>query len=443
MGSFSMTCALSGLPIECGDKVRYYLLTQNPYYESGNACHTYDIWAPRVYPLRAKYDDYGSVEDVESGAVREAWYTAFDIDMVERGWGDNSCHDVSTAKRMPFDDLLRAIAEGRVQVQRQVDLHNRFMSKEMKEIFAKVDKDKNKAAPEISKGIPTLERITAVIQSVGLEVFNGNHSPKEMMLDDDEGFGRIRVRQGDFGEANLDNFAKVEKAAKAAGYATMLTHGTGGYSHDRPELLIRPLPNAKGYGFRKGDAKSPLYIAHAMIREDVWQAVCKMSVPGFISGQSTADGYVNGAKEAWKVLSETSIDPYLKGISLKNYASAFGRDLLPFVLGHTASFLLVMEQADKMTQAQIDDFLRTAGEFMFIQHVMATVRIMYRPSYSNGPQLGEWAAHEQFLSTLAGVAKPKREEADAERAEWTRLDRKAETAAKRKKKTAKTKRKVK
>jgi hypothetical protein len=70
MGSFDYTCAISGLPIAGGEAVRYLLLTQNPYHRGVKAgsfvCYSTDHWFPRVFPIRAKYNDYGS-EVIEQG----------------------------------------------------------------------------------------------------------------------------------------------------------------------------------------------------------------------------------------------------------------------------------------------------------------------------------------------------------------------------------------
>src|SRR4051812_23628121 len=104
MGSFSYTCGVSRLPIHAGHKVRYMLLTQNPYNDS-TKCSPNDWWFPRSFPLRAEYNDYGSVENVEEGVGRELWMEALKIDLVSVGTGDNSIHDVPTSKNMSWDEL--------------------------------------------------------------------------------------------------------------------------------------------------------------------------------------------------------------------------------------------------------------------------------------------------------------------------------------------------
>jgi hypothetical protein len=117
MGCFSFTCAISGLPIDAGDKVRYCLLTEGPYPEERKH-HIHDEWAPRTWPLRAVYNDYGSVEKVEKGAAKDAWMDGFRFDAVTKGWGENQSHDVATSKKMTWSTLLYAIWEGRLSVRR-------------------------------------------------------------------------------------------------------------------------------------------------------------------------------------------------------------------------------------------------------------------------------------------------------------------------------------
>ncbi len=117
MGSFAYTCAISGLPIGAGDKVRYLLLTKNPFYtEGGHNCYIHGVWFPRTFPLRAEYNDYGSIENIQEGPMRNVILEALQIDLIEQGWGENTCHDVPTTKDMTFDELLEAVQEGRCKV---------------------------------------------------------------------------------------------------------------------------------------------------------------------------------------------------------------------------------------------------------------------------------------------------------------------------------------
>lgn len=70
MGSWNATCGLSNLHIEDGDKVILVILettcnSPNP----GGFCNPNDIYKPYALPIRAKYDDYGCVNNIEDGEV--------------------------------------------------------------------------------------------------------------------------------------------------------------------------------------------------------------------------------------------------------------------------------------------------------------------------------------------------------------------------------------
>ena len=114
MGTFCTTCAVSGLPIEEGDEVRFFLLVENPI-RTGMLSSMHDVWFPRTFPLRAKYDGSGSVKDVESGPAQDVWLETFRLDAVTCGRGD-AAHDVAITKAMDFQTLLDAVAGRRLRV---------------------------------------------------------------------------------------------------------------------------------------------------------------------------------------------------------------------------------------------------------------------------------------------------------------------------------------
>jgi hypothetical protein len=114
MGEFSMTCSLSGLGISGGTPVRCLLLTASPYGKNDPQ----NAWIVRTPPLRAIYNSYGSIEKIhpDDKFIADLWLRGLREDLIEKGLGDNSVHDVPTAKDMSFDALLDAIHEGRVEV---------------------------------------------------------------------------------------------------------------------------------------------------------------------------------------------------------------------------------------------------------------------------------------------------------------------------------------
>jgi hypothetical protein len=117
MGSSNYTCAVSGLPIASGEKVRFGLLVQNPAYKPGSiVCRIDDAWAIRAVPLRAEYNDYCSITNEEDGVNKRLWMECLDEDLVVREQGENPYHDVPTPKGMSFGHFLSALGAGRILV---------------------------------------------------------------------------------------------------------------------------------------------------------------------------------------------------------------------------------------------------------------------------------------------------------------------------------------
>lgn len=66
MGCWNGTCMLTHLPIIAGDPVVAFLIEVTPAAASGSApCYSNDRGAPLTTPIKAKYNDYGSIEDIE------------------------------------------------------------------------------------------------------------------------------------------------------------------------------------------------------------------------------------------------------------------------------------------------------------------------------------------------------------------------------------------
>lgn len=114
MGCFSMQCAISGLPIHAGDDIRYLLLQES--HNERSHCYISSQWTPFVFPIKAKYNDYGSIEDYKEDFQVKLWQQVLAECVVEKPVGENKYHDLAISKDMSFVDLLRAIWEERVEV---------------------------------------------------------------------------------------------------------------------------------------------------------------------------------------------------------------------------------------------------------------------------------------------------------------------------------------
>jgi hypothetical protein len=400
MGSFASTCAVSKLPIEAGDKVRYLLLTQNPYVEESIKCYSTGLWFPRTYPLQAEYNDYGSIENVKHPALQQGFLDGLKIDMIERGWGDNSVHDVAVKKDMNFSEMLEAVWQGRIKV--SGNIRNPLMS----EVLEGLGKGKKEV-----EGVPTLSNIEALVCEQGYSIYTGGSYDNAFMVDEEDraSSGRVRIRTAGY-SAKLKDLKKLAAAAKKAGFATMLTQGTGSYS-DPVDLLIRPMPGTKDYHYRNYNLDDRLLpVTQCIIREDVWQVLVAAS------GRYKKSHRKEAAK-AWKTFSDALVVPEgLKGDSritqliakMDRESSEFGRffakDEIPFTVGLGTAFDTVAKNHANVSEEEKEYFLDSAAEIACVQITLANSRHMWQSTYANGPQFGEWKLHAKLLKGFEEIA---------------------------------------
>lgn len=260
MGSFNATCIVSHLPIEAGDPVRYLALTGNKYDDEaeGHVCYVNGRWGIRTPPLRGNYNDYGSVENFdEKSLVTRVFFEAFNRDTIECGIGDNSCHDVAVRHGMSNDEWLEALWEGRVKI---TDRLWKRTSEEEKERY------------EPGEGYPSIRKLEKIITDAGCTVSSGNGN-KGFMVDEFVN-GIFRIREGDYGSDKETTLKKLLPFIDKAGYAGMITCGSGSYAN-RAQIMVAPKPAKDASKHIAIQIKTPFDktcpVAHAMIREDVWQ----------------------------------------------------------------------------------------------------------------------------------------------------------------------------
>lgn len=420
MGSFALTCTVSGLPILAGDPVRFILLTESPYKDE-IACYSHSIWFPRSFPLRAKYNDYGSVMDFEEGPARDLWLECLKMDLVERGWGDNSFHDVPTTKDMSFDQLLAALWERRVRVRR-----------EFRENTLNIGNTRSTAP----KGVPTRKRVQRALERAGLPIYGGydNSSNSNGYMVNAVRYGTVRVRWQEFGGEHVEKL-KIAQASLER-YATMICAGSGSYAHEA-ELIVGVKPGTKDYHGSPGkDPKAPLSVESCMIREDVWQALCSIDSQDAFSRSSLPLKTIRKhAKNYWNECvqnvreaktSSTALGSFGSYLAMSAYDSnnivgAYcGKNSIPFSVGLATNWRKMLEKYVDfgLAKQDLELFLDSVAEMIHVQQILRCIRYWWRPSYSCGPQFGDWKAHEQALQAFASIATREREAEEKERAEW-------------------------
>jgi hypothetical protein len=304
MDSFSMICSISGLGISAGTPVRCLLLTASPYGDDDPR----KTWIVRTPPLRAVYNDYGSIEDVhkEDAFIAKLWLRGLREDVVEKGLGDNSCHDVPVAIDMSFNDMMAAIQARRLQV-----------SQDAKHFWRSPRRGPGSDKAYIP---PLMRRVEQLLESQ----FPGSvsrHAEHDKYVVDEPVPHMVRVRFGAY-QHGEECLAALEIARRVVeGYALgpsaegvlvgpsteggtveadegrklgprglpmltkltgVITAGSGRYA-DSADLLVFPLPASTDEHIvgpqwdmapgQPADGNKVLRVGLAMIREDVWQAL--------------------------------------------------------------------------------------------------------------------------------------------------------------------------
>jgi hypothetical protein len=418
MGSFASTCAVSGIPLEAGDPVRWYLLTENPY-DDNLVCYSHDMWFPRSWPVRAQYNDYGSIEqyDVKCPSIISI-VEALKEDMIERGMGDNSCHDVPTAKGMSFEATLEAVWEKRIQVSRDVDSLT-FMNPELKKLMERGRAKRgavSEAEPKRLRGYPTLRGAEELLKSAGHSIVTAEpntntHGGTAFMVDELEP-GMCRVRINGYGE----DVTKLETILPLLQdeYAAAITIGSGSYANCAeirlmPKVMKRERDEFVSWG-REDTREKPLHVYQAMIHVDVWDELMKMKVGKGWDEKPTIgfDEYRADAQKQWDESEKrktSSIDDMLARLQDREHDTCVGslvsKSVIPFTVGLSEHWKVATGQkAKKFTAKQVDEFLSDVAGFSLLHSILPKVRYWWRPSFTCGPQFGEHKKHAEIFSAF-------------------------------------------
>lgn len=435
MGSFSLTCAVSGFPIHVGDPVRALLLCSGPYAHEERPVYIDDSYVPRTWPLRARYNDYGSIEDVEEGPQRDVWLSVLDRDLVEVGVGDNSCHDVAVRRGMTFEALLDGVQEGRVAVQREKYGSERATPEQHEASCAEL-------------GQPTLRSVEALLPAV---MWKGRY-----LVDEIHDGARVRW------DGSGDDFRNREplRAAQSAlseRFACVLTAGSGSYA-DAEELRVFMAPGKRADGHDRRiytrETSPALPLDLCCIREDVYSGLIGIPVEGDYDfkrrryAHNAVSVHVEQARaglrlfrERWRArrdgprgetprrLVDTLAWEAEEAFERESQARrAFRREDLgtsfltqdrkPFLIG-LATHAWALACDDAVSDEQLDAFATVVGEFTHLNRVMARLRIPWRPAWPIGPQCSEWRDHVRLVQVLGRVARAAAKEQREERAKWS------------------------
>lgn len=383
MGSFSYTCSVSRLPIHAGDDVRIMLVSSSPYDEPPY-CTMNAGYFPRTFPIKAKYNDYGSVEDVEEGIGRDLWLEGLKVDLLSVGVGENTYHDVPTSKDMSFDDLLQALVCDRVRV--RSDVGDTPPSKWRKQLGIKT--------PE---GVPTMQRVK--------EVLEANNVTRNFLVDKIR-YGQVRVRWDGLSAEYGKDVERLSEIQPLFGeYATVVAAGRG---LNKADLLIFPKPGTKDYhGPGRSFKKQPLRVVQSMIREDVWQAL--LSIPSEIDfgrNRVGVDFHIKNAVTLYEEFVKRVKDGTKYFYDLRdlrdNPVSWYIKDEVPFTVGQGTHWDMLVHKC--LPVDEVNHVIQSVAEFVHARSVLSNIRFVWRAGDSVGPQYGDWKAHKDFHEKMMEIS---------------------------------------
>lgn len=429
MGHFSYVCALSGLTIHGGDKVRAFLITKNHHgNDGGYSCGGEDkSWVIRTGPLKAIYDGYGRIENEKGVLMRAVWLKMFSRDIVEKDLGDNSCHDSPVSRKMTVAEIGDAIHEGRLEVwQRKIggeawNLHER-------------------KAP---KGFPTVSDVKSLIHNCGMDKKLRCYaiSPGWVMVTP------IGYPSADDKKSYFEIFTD---------YAMGQTHGWEFRRARRPYsdgvvVSVQDDSAAEVYGLRavkrekrragllderSWDLPRRTPVSWCLVREDVWQVALKADLSSFwwakkddtmekkiTDLRSVFDAVIRDFRDEEKIIRAKELCKAVKEQDVKAGRKLSMSPLRYIMIFHDHKFMdlgfrdtpCVAGLVSCMTEAAlmvakkpsmekyVDRFLREMVEVVHVNIVSSLVSVEWRPPHG-GPQDGEWEFHTAFLNSIRGIA---------------------------------------
>lgn len=228
MGSWDATCMASNLGISAGTPVRALLICQNKYPEMN------DYYTPILWPIKAKYDDYGGIDGYDPKDV-EAWIEALRPYIVPNMEGDNKYHDTRiNPNELDVETFLEGLQEKRIFIAR-------------------------KSVKEGIKDPFPLENSISKAYSDSFLTSYGNNT--------------FLITSNTFQDKNLIEAKDKIQEAVGKDYVVVETKSlTNG-----PSLLVYPSPECDGVGiYPELPPDKGLRVEMTLIREDVYQKMCSI-----------------------------------------------------------------------------------------------------------------------------------------------------------------------
>lgn len=125
MGCWNGTCGFTNLPILSGEDVVLLLLARDKFFKADNPndnrCYANSWWEVLGFPVYAKYNDYGWIEDVQENALSLWNLQMLDKLLIEREVGENPYHYLAVKRgEMSYEYLGDLLHDDRLWIKNAV-----------------------------------------------------------------------------------------------------------------------------------------------------------------------------------------------------------------------------------------------------------------------------------------------------------------------------------
>lgn len=316
MGSFNFNCALSGISILPGDKVKLLFLSRNPYDEGRltSGCYYYDHWSLRTPPIDGVYDDYGRAA-FDTNYLTNLIEELFHKDVCEKPFGYNQYHEHPISKQSNINEILESAWDGRLCVE-EIGINKK----------------------QIDPKIPTWENVIDLLISKKVKVLNNKYKENVYnAIPIRHGIVAVEYRNYD-GQKSIDALEKIVPIINEFYDCSLVYTQNKEYKNhvnllvvpknwlDKPELFLRKeieevkrqlITSPEMYGYSRDGKK--VQVAYAMVLESVWNLFKEVKYKiSWRKEDRTVAGFYKELKEAmsFEVPSEKNVEKICKNLPL-------------------------------------------------------------------------------------------------------------------------------
>lgn len=387
MGSFNETCALSCLPITCGDPVKLLFLTRNPYATTCDerfaqrfaqrGCYHNDQWFVRTPPINGQYADYGKCDFEESYTTKLIEKT-FSIDVVELPFGYNEYHAPPVPANPNIHQLLEAAWEGRLLV-----------------------RDGDSPKPKVPDNFPTWKKIHALLKEHKFPIMHEEN--RQGYNAQDAHYGIVTVYWNEY----ADQDQHLDEIIPLLSKDFDVKKHTFGMEN---VLLVVPKSGFENLSIFFDDSKiksileNPkpskvpkiLPVLAVMIRQDVWDLFKNAKFKrSWIDQDLSIEGFKHKAKKL--------IDSYIEQ-SKNEFMKFFNTDIrsIPYQTSLAEHFKQI-PNLPLPTESELEELTTNCGELTRVEMIMSSSNHSWNIPSTSGQETN-WKIQKEINGGFAKIA---------------------------------------